>query len=51
MATRTKGSVAQLRWVVRRGEHTVAGRPDQALRDAAVAKPALRLTLGVGKHF
>jgi hypothetical protein len=30
-ATRTKGSVAQLSWVVRRGGRVVVGRPDQPL--------------------
>jgi len=39
--TRTKGSVAQLDWVVRRGERVVAGRPDQSVR----AGDALRFSI------
>ena len=39
--TRAKGSVAQLRWVVRRGQRVVAGRPDQSLR----AGDALRFSV------
>lgn len=38
---RTKGGVARLGWVVRRGERVFAGRPDQALR----AGDAVRFTI------
>lgn len=39
--TRTKGSLARLSWVVRRGDRVFAGRPDQPLR----AGDALRFSI------